>query len=231
MDNKNNAEASNITSAPMLPTQNHYRQKIIIIGFLLFLAIVSLCFFSYYLGTKSLSPISASQNIAQVTNMPSTIPNPTPEDKISELVTYKLPPGWKEEKYVNSLYNNYILALSSPNLSKSCCGGPDVPATGVSIEYIPIEKAQALENEYNEVIREMEETPEGRQELSNLKKITIAGLPAISYIYDFEGHEHTYKIWSPKYLWTVTVFTQRPEDETKNLQDINYILESFRFVK
>lgn len=179
---------------------------------------------AYYLGTQNNKHSSEQSQIVSIT----LTPTPTPEHKISQLVTYKMPSGWKEEKNINTLYHNDYFILTSPNLSKSCCGGPDVPSVGVSIEYMPIEKAQTLEEEYKEIANEPNDQSE---QLTGLKKMNLAGLPAISYFLDFEGHTHTYKFWSPKYKYTITIATSFPEDETKNLQDINYILQSLKFTE
>lgn len=212
------------------PAKSH--KKIIVICSILLIATVGFCSLLYFLGTRATSKHQQSESISSnLPKIPTLSPSPIPVQKISQLVTFDLPQGWEQEKRINPQHNSDYLKLTSPNLSKSCCGGPDVPAVKIDIKYKPIKESQTIDEKYKDLYDEANDPNPNGATIHSLTRTKIAGYPAISYLYDFEGHNHTYLIWTPKYLWEVSIYSPRAEDETKNSQDINYILQSLKFIE
>lgn len=195
------------------------------------IGVVIILFFLVILGAflfvknsnKSIPVLQNSASVSSVTGL-----------KASELIEVEIPAGWEKsiqkEKSINNFYSPEVLYVKSQDLTDSCCGGPQTNAISISFRVYPVGDT-TLEKQYQEIYESIHtENPSGALP-HDLTRTTIAGNPALSSYYDFEGHSHTYSVWHGDQLWDISINSPFALQEEQYQQEINEILSSIKFIK
>ncbi len=154
---------------------------------------------------------------------------------LDELIHFTLPNGWKMEKHSKDepqiQQSSGTLVIKSNDWDEK--NPPNFMQTNRPGLIMTIYKnyegsVYTQGDKYKTIYDEIHDPNPGGATDHDLTKLTIAGYPAISYFYTFEGYEHTYNIWQDDNIWTISV-TSYQEPNYKNQMD-NF-LSSISFSK
>lgn len=152
------------------------------------------------------------------------------DPKITDLMHLTLPSGWTQ-KVTNTDTPGFVgtIQIVSPDLAPGAAGGPQTNAVGMYFEATLDGKTETLEKKYQAIYNEIHDPNPGGAVSHDLTKTTVAGYPAISFYYDFEGHSHTYYVWNGDYLWKIEVGAPSATQEDQHKNDVNSVLSSIQF--
>ena len=161
---------------------------------------------------------------------PHPSPTPKPNPLLAELIEFKLPTGWKQ-----SFQANYdpkepdTIVITSPYQAKGCCGGPITDAIAIYIYLKKDGNTENLEKKYKTIYDEIHDPNPGGAVSHTLSKTTVGDKPAISFLYDFEGHLHTYYIWNGNDRWEIIIHSPSKIYEEQYTDEIQAIITSLKF--
>ncbi|MBI4096765.1 MAG: hypothetical protein HY425_03565, partial [Candidatus Levybacteria bacterium] len=134
----------------------------------------------------------------------------TPDLKITDFIRLNLPNGWTQ-KIINDDFLGSAavgtLEVTSPYMVDSLYSlSGKKNAVSISFSVTLDGKVKTVDEEYQEVYDAIHASNRQAPGLvSGLTKTTIAGYPAVSSYYDFEGHSHNYSILNGNESWGIVV--------------------------
>jgi len=152
------------------------------------------------------------------------------DESLDQLIRFTLPEGWRLEKQSKGIARQASGALVIKSSDYDDKNPPTFmhenrPGSRLVIYKNYGGSIYTREDKYKQIYDEIHDpNPAGATD-HDLTKLTIGGYPAISYLYTFEGYEHTYNIWQDDNIWTI--LTTAPPDQSQ----LDKFLSSITFNK
>jgi hypothetical protein len=210
--------------------QPHISPKLfLILGLLVLVVLTGVG--SYVLGTKTAQPEVQPIVNTQVIQ-PTPALSPIVEIKSTErLITYKLPEGWTKETRPSNNPNYYdTIVIKSPDYRQ--IASYSWPGVIIEIENIENKDSDTYTKFYQAMYDEIHQPSPGGATDHDLTKVTLGKYKAVSFFRDFEGHSHTYRIWSEdnKYSIEVRIGSAQMLDMGKYKKEVDSLVNSITFV-
>jgi hypothetical protein len=143
---------------------------------------------------------------------------------IKNLLRVQKPEGWGERTSSSSSSPYGSLELTSPDLVQGAAGGQQTNAVVIRFDVTLDQEHDALDRVYQSLYDEVNDVHPAGAATHDLTRTTVAGLPAVSWYYDFEGHWHTYSVQDKNNMWNISISSPEAKYEQQHVVEIVAVL-------